>query len=78
MNKNERQNKIFKTIADFSAEWIFYYSGDGIIEYVSPSVTEITGYEAEDFTARPSLLEEIIHPEDRKNVIHKFQQERYR
>ena len=39
--------------------------GDMHFEYVSPAISNLTGYSAEEWIANPQLLFERIHPEDR-------------
>jgi formate hydrogenlyase transcriptional activator len=55
----------YRTVADFTHDWEFWRLPDGSFAYVSPSCARITGYEAADFHRRPSLLDEIVLPEDR-------------
>ncbi|NMB20977.1 MAG: HD domain-containing protein [Firmicutes bacterium] len=38
------------------------------LEYISPSVQNITGYTQEDFEDRPDLVRDIIHPVDYANL----------
>lgn len=38
-------------------------------DYVSPQVRRLLGYTADEFVARPSLWIELVHPEDRAQVI---------
>jgi two-component system, cell cycle sensor histidine kinase and response regulator CckA len=42
-------------------------------EYVSPSVTSITGYTPEEHYRNPNLGDELVHPEDRVKLIELFQ-----
>ena len=39
------------------------------ITFVSNSVRELSGYDAEDFLESPTLWLENIHPEDKENAI---------
>jgi PAS domain S-box-containing protein len=55
----------YRTVADFTYGWELWETPDGGIRYVSPACEQITGYTADQFTANPALLEEIIWPEDR-------------
>ncbi len=58
------QRELFRTIADLSTNFSFYRGIDGTFHYVSPAVEKITGYQPDDFYARPELLRECIHPDD--------------
>ncbi|MCP4694893.1 MAG: response regulator, partial [Desulfobacterales bacterium] len=56
----------FRTVADFAYDWEYWVRPDMTFNYISPSCGRITGYRAAEFLENPSLLIEIIHPEDRK------------
>lgn len=56
----------YKTVADYTYAWEYWIDDTGVIRYVSPAVENITGFTTSDFILRPSLLDEIVHPEDRK------------
>ncbi len=56
----------FKTIADHAGDWEWWISPRGEFLYVSPTCLEVTGYEAREFIADPTLLDRILHPEDAK------------
>ena len=55
----------YRTVADFTHDWEFWRLPDETFAYVSPSCAHLTGYEAAEFYRRPSLLNEMILPEDR-------------
>ena len=38
-------------------------------DYLSPSVTELTGYPVEAFMADPELFGSIVHPDDRARLM---------
>lgn len=59
----------FRTVADFTYDWEYWINDQGNLNYISPSCERITGYRAEDFEKNPSLLRNIIHPEDRLQFI---------
>jgi PAS domain S-box-containing protein len=63
--KLRESREYFRTIADFTYDWEYWLDDDLRILYTSPSCERITGYSAEQFEQDPSLLEKIIHPEDR-------------
>ena len=54
----------FRRLAENARDFIYRMSlPDGAYEYVSPAVTELTGYAPEEFYHNPQLLREFIHPE---------------
>ena len=57
--------KRYRTVADFTYDWEYWIAPDGNILYISPSCERITGYPPDEFVRNPSLLHEIIHPDDR-------------
>jgi PAS domain S-box-containing protein len=56
----------YRTLADYTYDWEFWINQDSNFVYVSPSCERITGYRADEFYNNSSLLEEIVHPEDRE------------
>ena len=54
----------YRIVADNTYDWEFWLDLDGQFLYSSPSCRRITGYGAEDFLGDPTLLEQIIHPDD--------------
>ncbi|UCC95621.1 MAG: PAS domain S-box protein [Candidatus Omnitrophota bacterium] len=64
LKKLREVEKRYRTIADFTYDWVYWQSPKETLFYVSPSCERITGYKQEEFIKRPSLLEEIIIPED--------------
>lgn len=54
----------FRTVADYSLNWVYWRQPDGTFEYISPSVKRFTGFSAEEFEQDPGLLEKIILRED--------------
>lgn len=61
LRKNE---ETFNIVADYNTNWDYWLSPDGRINYCSKSCYEITGYTCDEFTADPTLLERIVHPDD--------------
>jgi len=55
----------YKTVADYTYDWEYWQNTNGKMQYVSPSCERICGYPAQDFMDNPSLLRDIIVPEDR-------------
>ncbi|MEA3348431.1 MAG: PAS domain-containing protein, partial [Pseudomonadota bacterium] len=62
----------FRTVAFFTYAWEYWLNENGVPIYISPSCGRITGYEAEDFFQNPDLFNEIIHPDDREQLISHF------
>jgi len=56
----------YRTVADYSFDWEYWQNPDGSFHWISPSCEQISGYSAEKFIENPSLLTEIIVPEDIK------------
>lgn len=59
-----------RIVADYSSNWEYWRLPDNRFLYVSPSVTSITGYSAEEFMTCNGLLHSIIHPEDHELFLH--------
>lgn len=55
----------YRMVADFTHSWEYWENIDGSLEYVSPSCERITGFAPSDFIKRPSLLTDIVLPEDK-------------
>jgi PAS domain S-box-containing protein len=64
----------YRVVADNTYDWEFWISPDGQFLYNSPSCQRITGHMAEEFAREPSLLNRIIHPEDRERFMLHHQQ----
>ncbi|HMM22232.1 MAG TPA: ATP-binding protein [Selenomonadales bacterium] len=67
--KNEiiKKEQRFRLLDENSKDIIFRYSLNPIpkIDYISPSVTVITGYTPEEFYQNSEILQNLIHPSDR-------------
>jgi methyl-accepting chemotaxis protein len=70
--RNLEKERLYHAIIDATYDWEYLQGEDGRFIYVSPSCERITGYSPGDFYARPGLLEEIVHPEDRPYVLEYF------
>ena len=55
----------YRTVADFTYDWEYWVNVDERLEYVSPSCERISGYPPGELVENPSLLREMIVPEDR-------------
>lgn len=53
-----------RLIAEFAYDWEYWQDTEGRFVYVSPSCTNITGYQPEEFFADKDILKKIILPED--------------
>ncbi|MCP4540841.1 MAG: GAF domain-containing protein [Chloroflexi bacterium] len=65
----------FRTMADFTYAWEYWFSPEGNLIYVSPSCKRITGYRDAEFVHDPKLLEKIVHPDDLAIVIGHMEEE---
>lgn len=54
----------FRTIAEFTYDWEYWQGLQGEILYINPACERISGYTPIEFITRPSLLSDIVHPED--------------
>ncbi|MEJ2032755.1 MAG: ATP-binding protein [Deltaproteobacteria bacterium] len=55
----------FRIVSEFAHHFEWWIDEKNEIAFISPSCQRITGYSREDFLARPQLLFEIVHPDDR-------------
>jgi len=58
--------KRYRTVADFTYDWEYWFNIDGSMEYVSPSSERISGYTPQQFMDNSSLHRDIIVREDRE------------
>jgi PAS domain S-box-containing protein len=56
----------YRLVSDNAEDWIYWVAPDRSIRYTSPSCERVTGYSPAEFAARPQLIDEIIHPDDRE------------
>jgi two-component system cell cycle sensor histidine kinase/response regulator CckA len=66
LRENEERYRI---VADFTYDWEYWVDSEGNFLYVSPSCERITGYSAEEFINDPDLMNRIIHPDDRTEML---------
>ncbi|MBF0507882.1 MAG: PAS domain-containing protein [Deltaproteobacteria bacterium] len=59
----------FRAFAEFTWDWETWLRPDGRFEYITPSCRRITGYDPDEFTADPELVDRIVYPDDRQAVI---------
>jgi PAS domain S-box-containing protein len=55
----------YRTVAEFTYDWEYWLSADGLLLYCSPSCERISGYRPDELAADPTLIERMVHPEDR-------------
>jgi PAS domain S-box-containing protein len=56
----------YSALVQSSSDTLFILDRQGIVDYVSPAVTEVFGHEPDDLEGYP--LTEYVHPEDRETV----------
>ena len=59
----------YRTVADFNHDWEYWKRPDGSYAYVSPSVLRVTGHEAQEFYDKPTLVADLVVPEDRARWV---------
>ncbi len=58
------QARMYHTVADFAFDWEMWVGADDRLLYVSPACRRVTEYEPEELTNRPTILRDMVHPED--------------
>ncbi|MDA8163895.1 MAG: PAS domain S-box protein [Desulfobacteraceae bacterium] len=58
----------FRIVSEHAHHFEWWIDERNEIAFISPSCRRITGYSREELTARPQLLFEIIHPDDRAAI----------
>jgi sigma-B regulation protein RsbU (phosphoserine phosphatase) len=56
----------YRIVADNTYNWEFWLSPLGQFIYTSPSCQRISGHDAEEFSANPGLVWDIVHQDDRQ------------
>ncbi|MFA6015086.1 MAG: PAS domain S-box protein [Gallionellaceae bacterium] len=59
------QKDVLRIVSDYTYDWEYWQGANREILYLNPSCEQITGYSQAEFLATPSLLESIVHPDDR-------------
>lgn len=54
----------YRTVANYTYNWE-YWMKDRKFIYISPSVKRITGYDVDEFSNNPFLIDEIVYADDR-------------
>lgn len=57
----------FRILAEFTYDWETWIGPEGELLHISPSCERITGYTAQEFISNPSLLDAIVHVDDRES-----------
>jgi len=75
----EEREKLFRTITENMYDIVGLVDEDGRIEYISPSVEKILGYNVEDLIGKRFLELNIVEREDLEKLIYEFMKggERY-
>jgi sigma-B regulation protein RsbU (phosphoserine phosphatase) len=56
----------YRIVADNTYNWEFWLSPEGRFIYTSPSCWRVSGHGPEEFNADPTLIWNIVHPDDRR------------
>lgn len=75
MAEKNNQLNVFKTVAEFSSDWLMWLAANHTIKYISPAVETITGYAPQEFIEDPNLFKQLIHPEDKEYILQEFEDE---
>ncbi len=70
-SKLQEHETNYRQLVENLEDVLFTLNKDGIIEYISPSVLNFSGFEAHNYVGRAFI--EFIHPEDLSRMIEKFQ-----
>lgn len=68
---HKRQQERFRAFVEGSTDIISVIDADGVIEYVSPSVERVLGYDPAELTG--TTVFEIVHPDDRDELLEAFE-----
>jgi two-component system, cell cycle sensor histidine kinase and response regulator CckA len=59
----------YRIVAENTFDWEFWVDPHGCFLYCSPSCARVTGYKSEEFLEDYTLMNRIVHPEDRKQFL---------
>ncbi|MDQ4126851.1 MAG: EAL domain-containing protein, partial [Actinomycetota bacterium] len=66
-DRHWRQSEVrFRSLIQNSSDIVMIFGADGTINYTSPSVQRILGYDPEDLIGQPNF--DLVHPDDRAGV----------
>ncbi len=71
-----RREERYRTVADFTQDWVFWFDPDGKILYQSPSVERILGRPVSGYGSYEELLRDTVHPDDLPERLAHFTEER--
>jgi two-component system, NtrC family, sensor kinase len=60
-----QSSETYRIVAEYTSEIAFWRTLDNSVKFISANCLDITGYRDAEFYAAPSLLDELIHPDDR-------------
>ncbi len=60
--KLEESEQRYRLLAEAASDVVYTHGMDGVVEWVSPSVTEVLGWRREDFVG--ISLRDLVHPDD--------------
>ena len=66
LRESEERHRI---VADFTHDWEYWVDAEGNFLYVSPSCERVSGYSVQEFLDDPDLMNRIIHPDDRAEML---------
>ncbi len=75
MDENNNQLNVYKTVTEFSSDWLMWIGKNQSIKYISPAVKTITGYEPQEFIKDANLFIHIIHSQDKTRIFQEFENE---
>lgn len=60
----------FRALVEHGRDVFFRFriGGTAGVDYLSPSVTDVTGYPVASFIADPGLFDRLVHPDDRRRL----------
>ena len=67
-----QQEARFRLMVEYSSDILVFIDRNGIQQYISPSVEQITGYPVTELLSRS--FKEVIHPDDAERVIKSFEE----
>ncbi len=59
----------FHTVANYTYDWEYWEGPNQELLFISPSCERVTGYSQAEFMSDPTLLDRIIHPDDRHLMV---------
>lgn len=68
-HKLAQEEEKFHTVADYTYDWEYWEGVNRELIYISPSCERITGYSPAEFQADPTLLDRVLHPDDRHLML---------